>query len=48
MSADDDRPLPALFATIHLRSAQRPDGYTDKDISALNIIANTHKPKSPE
>ena len=37
--------IPALFATIHFRSAQRPDGYTDEDIQALNAIANEPKLK---
>ena len=40
MSVDDDRPLPALFATIHLRSARRPEGYTDDEIAELNRVAN--------
>ena len=40
--------IPALFATIHFRSPERPDGYTDADIAALNAIANKPKPKSSE
>jgi hypothetical protein len=40
--------IPALFATIHFRSDDRPDGYTDEDIAALNAIANKPKPKSSE
>jgi len=35
-----DRRLPALFATIHHRSDQRPHGYTADQIAALNKIAN--------
>lgn len=31
---------PALFATIHFRSGERPDGYTDDDIIQLNRITN--------
>lgn len=47
---DDQEPTdtPALFATIHFQSDERPDGYTDEDIQALNMIANTPKPRSPE
>ncbi|WP_286951991.1 MULTISPECIES: hypothetical protein [Brevundimonas] len=44
MSADKDRPLPALFATIHFRSARRPDGYTADEIAHLNRAANRRKP----
>lgn len=40
MSAGDDRPLPALFATIHFRSARRPGGYTADQIAHLNRVAN--------
>jgi hypothetical protein len=32
--------IPALFATIHFRSEQRPDGYTDEEIVRLNELAN--------
>lgn len=35
-------PIPALFATIHFKSPQRPDGYTDADIAELNRLANQH------
>lgn len=47
---DDQEPpnIPALFATIHFRSDERPDGYTDEDIQALNTLANTPKPKPAE
>lgn len=31
---------PALFATIHHKSEDRPDGYSDEDIGELNRIAN--------
>lgn len=48
MSADQDRPLPALFATIHFRSTRRPDGYTDEDIVELNRAANPHRPIDDE
>jgi hypothetical protein len=37
--------IPALFATIHFRSDERPDGYTDEAIAALNAIANETKLK---
>jgi hypothetical protein len=40
MSADDEKKLPALFATIHFRSARRPDGYTADEIDELNRAAN--------
>ena len=36
--------IPALFATIHFQSAERPDGYTDEDIQVLNTLASTPKP----
>ena len=36
--------IPRLFATIHFRSAQRPDGYTSEDIELLNIEMNKHLP----
>lgn len=32
--------IPALFATIHFRSDERLDGYTDEDIAKLNRLAN--------
>jgi hypothetical protein len=28
--------IPALFATIHFRSPQRPDGYTAEDLAEIN------------
>jgi|GEM_PF-5498888 len=31
---------PALFATIHHKSEDRPDGYSDDDIGELNQLAN--------
>lgn len=46
---EDDKPTPtktvvsALFATIHFRSEQRPDGYSDDDIAELNKRANVEK-----
>ena len=39
----DPQQIPALFATIHFRSAERPDGYTDAEIAELNILANVPK-----
>ena len=44
MSHDTDKPIPALFATIHHRSEHRPDGYTPADISWLNVVDNRHIP----
>ena len=44
---ENDQPppdIPALFATIHFRSAKRPDGYTDEQIAELNALANKPKP----
>lgn len=39
--SDDQEPEhPALFATIHHRSDERPDGYTHEDIAELNRAAN--------
>lgn len=32
--------LPALFATIHFRSEDRPNGYTPDEIAKLNELAN--------
>ncbi len=37
--------VPAIFATIHFRSADRPDGYTSEEIEDLNIEANRHIPE---
>ena len=37
---------PALFATIHFRSDERPDGYTDDEIADLNELANANKPSA--
>jgi hypothetical protein len=46
MSKDaDDKPIPNLFATIHWRSDERPDGYTPADVSWMNVIANRHIPE---
>lgn len=36
----EPRPIPALFATIHFRSDERPDGYTDEEIARLNEELN--------
>lgn len=47
MSADEEK-LPALFATIHFRSARRPDGYTDDEIDELNRAANPCSPIDDE
>lgn len=40
--------IPALFATIHFQSKERPDGYTEEEIQALNTLANTPKPRPAE
>lgn len=40
--------IPALFATIHFQSDERPDGYSDEDMEALNAIANKAKPRPPQ
>ena len=42
--SDSDEPIPALFATIHHRSEERPNGYTAEDMSWLNVQANRHIP----
>jgi hypothetical protein len=42
---EDDRPLSVIFATIHHRSSTRPDGYSDAEISWLNVIGNRHIPE---
>ena len=34
------RPAPALFATIHFRSPERPGGFTEKEIVTLNERLN--------
>lgn len=45
MSKDaEDKAIPSLFATIHWRSDERPDGYTPADVSWMNVIANRHIP----
>lgn len=35
-----DMTIPSLFATIHFKSDERPDGYTAEDIAELNQKAN--------
>ena len=48
---EDDQELgaiPALFATIHFQSDDRPEGYSAEDIRTLNEIANPPKSGSPE
>lgn len=40
-----ERKIPALFATIHFRSPERPDGYTAEEIAELNELAN--RPSKP-
>lgn len=42
---DSDDAIPAIFATIHHRSEGRPGGYTDEQISWLNVQANRHLPE---
>jgi hypothetical protein len=37
--------IPAIFATIHWRSDQRPDGYLPEEVSWLNVVANRHIPE---
>lgn len=32
--------VPAIFATIHFKSAARPDGYSAGDIEEMNRAAN--------
>lgn len=50
----DDKPtpkpaLPALFATIHCRSEDRPDGYSDNEIAELNEMLRARKtPTKPD
>lgn len=41
---DDDDNLPRLFATIHHKSDERPDGYSSKDLWNMNNLANSHLP----
>lgn len=36
---EDD--IPALFATIHFKSDDRPNGYTMEDIEEMNRLANS-------
>jgi hypothetical protein len=38
----ENEKLPALFATIHHQSEQRPEGYSPDDIEELNNLANAH------
>lgn len=42
MTDEKNKPIPALFATIHFRSERRPNGYTDEQIAELNEAANPH------
>ena len=42
---DKQGAIPALFATIHFRSEARPDGYTEQEVSWLNVVANEHLPE---
>ncbi|GAW41507.1 hypothetical protein SH203_01915 [Brevundimonas sp. SH203] len=44
-SSDDEPVIPALFATIHHQSDERPDGYTAEDIEELNRLANQRRRK---
>lgn len=44
-AATDLSQIPALFATIHHKSDERPDGYTSDDIADLNDKANAHLKK---
>jgi hypothetical protein len=48
MSDENEKPIPAIFATIHHRSPARPDGYGPEDISWLNVVANQHIPEVHE
>lgn len=41
---DGDEPIPAIFATIHHQSDDRPDGYSAEDIAELNRAANSGPP----
>ena len=40
--------IPALFATVHFQSDERPDGYSAEDIASLNAIAKKAKPRPPQ
>jgi hypothetical protein len=47
---DPSDDIPALFATTHFRSPERPDGFTSEDLQELNELANpgrTPRPKTP-
>ena len=44
-SSDDEPVIPALFATIHHHSDERPDGYTAEHIEELNRLANQRRRK---
>lgn len=39
-STPDLKDIPALFATIHWRSPQRPDGYTAEQVEEINRKLN--------
>lgn len=41
---EDEALIPNLFATIHFKSDDRPNGYTDEDIENMNNAANAHLP----
>jgi hypothetical protein len=40
-----EQAIPAIFATIHHRSEERPGGYTRRDIAWMNVVANQHIPE---
>jgi len=42
-SSDDEPVIPALFATIHHQSDERPNGYSAEDIDELNRLANQRR-----
>jgi hypothetical protein len=46
--APPETEIPALFATVHFQSDERPDGYSAEDIASLNAIANKAKPRPPQ
>ncbi len=40
--------VPAIFATIHFKSPERPDGYTSEQIAEMNRLANADQSEKPD
>ena len=45
LNPSEDDKIPALFASIHHQSEDRPDGYSPADFFWMNHDANAHLPE---